>query len=307
MDDRSRQLERDINPSRPRPYKRDQKPRILIVDDFGEMKSGEYLKLLVRILSVLTGICVVASALFYYIYAGGGQNAALTKQNLVLAEKKIIDLTREKEVLMARLVMSGKEPGIESEPEKKDADPVSQGEKPPAASETAPENEISLPLLADPEKNRNTPLGVMDKSAAAPESDPPGDFPRIIEKTVALEKFSVIKDGRTGDLLVRFDIRNISKVPGDVSGRIFVVLKPAHDGEDQWLVVPESAIKEGIPSEYKKGQYFSIAHFKPVKFRIKHPADPEFFKKASVFVFNEQADLIFEKLINITDAGDGAQ
>jgi len=67
-------------------------------------------------------------------------------------------------------------------------------------------------------------------------------------------------------------------------------------------VVPTAALKDGVPSEYKKGQYFSIAHFKPVKFRIKNQADPDFFKKASIFIFNEQAQLIFEELINITEA-----
>ena len=67
-------------------------------------------------------------------------------------------------------------------------------------------------------------------------------------------------------------------------------------------MVPTSALKNGIPFEYKKGQYFSITHFKPVKFRIKNQANPDFFKKASIFIFNEQADLIFEELIDITEA-----
>jgi hypothetical protein len=79
-------------------------------------------------------------------------------------------------------------------------------------------------------------------------------------------------------------------------------LKPDNKIKDHWLVVPTSALKNGIPSEYRKGQYFSIAHFKPVKFRIKNQSDPEFFKKASIVIFNDQGDLIFEKLIDITEA-----
>jgi hypothetical protein len=265
MDKRSTKQEIGISQPRPKPYEPVRRPKIIIVDDFGEMKSGEYLKILVRLLSIITCACIVAGVLFYYVYTGLSREAVLTKERLVLAEKKVYELTREKEVLMARLVMSGKDPLIKKENEQ--------------------ENTLAVERIEE-------------KFPASPE---PEDGEKIIEKTVDLEKFSVIKDGATGDLLVRFDIRNISKDTGDVSGRIFIVLKSDNDFEDQMLVVPTSAIKNGIPSEYRKGQYFSIVNFKTVKFRIKHPGDPEFYKKASVFVFNEQADLIFEKVIDIKE------
>jgi len=126
---------------------------------------------------------------------------------------------------------------------------------------------------------------------------------KTINRTVLIEKFAVIRNRAGKDLLVRFDIRNISKSQGDVSGRIFTILRPDNDIEDQWLVVPATALKSGFPSEYQKGQYFSIAHFKPVKFRIKSEVDPDFYKKASIFIFNGEGDLIFEKLIDITEAG----
>ncbi len=125
---------------------------------------------------------------------------------------------------------------------------------------------------------------------------------KIVNKTVTIENFTVKKSRTDKDLLVRFDIRKISEKPGDVSGRIFTVLRPDNTSEDQWLVVPPTTLKNGIPSEYNKGQYFSIANFKPIKFRIKSQADPDFFQKASIFIFNEQEDLIFEKLVAISDA-----
>jgi len=123
-----------------------------------------------------------------------------------------------------------------------------------------------------------------------------------VNQTVTIENFIVKKSRTDKDLLVRFDIRKISEKPGDVSGRIFTVLRADNTSEDQWLVVPPTTLKKGIPSEYKKGQYFLIANFKPVKFRIKNQADPDFFQKASIFIFNEQEDLIFEKLVAISEA-----
>ncbi len=110
MDKRSIKQEIGISLPRPKPYEPVRRPKIIIIDDFGEMKSGEYLKILVRLLSISTCACIVAGALFYYFYPGLSREAVLTKERLVLAEKKIHELTREKEVLMARLVMSGEDP-----------------------------------------------------------------------------------------------------------------------------------------------------------------------------------------------------
>ncbi|MCK5163966.1 MAG: hypothetical protein KAQ72_09620 [Desulfobacula sp.] len=319
MEDISRELEREIARSKPKPYKQDRKTRILIVDDFGQMKSGEYLRTFVTILFIISIVCFVTAGVFYYLYTGLSRDTNSIKTKLVLAETKVDELTREKEMLMARLVISGKDPGIEkvSGQEDKPEDKIEGRlliaqveEKKPLVSKnqeiksipTEPEEGdiINKPSMADPEKNIIKPkLNTIGESPEAPVAP---ETPKAVNKTVSIEKFTVIKDGTKGDLLVRFDIRNISKEPGDVSGRIFTVLKPDNKLENQWLVVPAASLKNGIPSEYRKGQYFSIAHFKPVKFRIKSHADPDFFKKASIFIFNEQADLIFEKLIDITEA-----
>ena len=295
MEDISRELEREIALSKPKPYKRDRKTKILIVDDFGQMKSGEYLKVLVMILSVVSIICFVAAGLFYSLYKGLSRNASSINSRIVIAEKKVDQLTREKEILMARLVISGKEPGLQKENEVKDKKLV------PLEPENADKNK-SLPAVEKEKDVIKPELNTMIKPPEEPAAPPEPEQPGIINKTVSIEKFTVTRDSTNGDLLVRFDIRNISSDPGDVSGRIFTLLKPDNKIKDHWLVVPTSALKNGIPSEYRKGQYFSIAHFKPVKFRIKNQSGPEFFKKASIVIFNDQGDLIFEKLIDITEA-----
>ena len=266
------------------------------------MKSGEYLKPFVGILSVVSMLCFVAAVMFYY--TGVSRGVDLIKNRLVSAENKVDELTREKEMLMARLVISGKDPKII----KKELE-----EKKPLVSKNRAincvpglENMDKINQLSKPEQQKNRSQSKLRASKLNIIDEPP-DVPakfkqsKGIKKTVFIEKFAVTKDGTNGDLLVRFDIKNGSNKPGDVSGRIFTLLKPDNDIEDQWLVVPASALKNGIPTEYGKGQYFSIAHFKPVKFRIKNQADPGFFKKATIFIFNDQGDLIFDKLINITE------
>jgi len=156
-------------------------------------------------------------------------------------------------------------------------------------------DQANKPLLV--ERKKNDPKSNIINEAPEPQIET--EAVGITEKRISIEQFTITKDG--GGLLVQFDIRNSSNSLGDVSGRIFVILKPDNNFEDQWLVVPAAPLKNGVPSEYKKGQYFSIAHFKPVRFKITNKDDPGFFKKASIFIFNEQADLIFQQSIDITE------
>ena len=314
MEDISRELEREIAQSKPKPYKQDRRTRILIVDDFGQMKSGEYLKKLALILSGISLVFFVMVIVLYQLYSGLANDTRQTTTKLAVATDKVDALTHEKEVLMARLVMLGEEPGIEvkeSLAEVKTTAKIGTNmavakNKPPINSIAPKPDKTQDPVeLAKPDINQDQQktkikpqINPIESASEEPESQLVVDD---IKKNVSIEKFTVTKDGINGDLLVRFDIRNTSTEPGDVSGRIFTVLKTDNNFESQWLVVPASELKNGVPSEIRKGQYFSIAHFKPVKFRIKNHSNPDYFKKASIFIFNNQGELIFEKLIDITE------
>ncbi|MBT3387501.1 MAG: hypothetical protein HN417_06185 [Desulfobacula sp.] len=307
MEDISGDLESEIERSREKPHKQDLRKRVIIVDDFGEMKSGDYLKFFVKALSVISVVCIVIAGLLYFFYTELSKQAKLDENRLVSLEKEVYSLTREKEILMAKLVISGKDPGIENEFKKEDKPGLETiEEKKTVHPESEDKGVVKKISMDEPGKNniKHRSNAFSQAIKAIPEIEPSDEAVpfRIIKKNIDIEKFSVTKDGESDDLLVRFDIRNISNEPGDVSGRIFTVLKPDNNIEDQWLVVPNAALKNGVPSEYRNGQYFSIANFKPVKFRIKHQSNPDFFTQAIIFIFNEQADLVFEKLINITEA-----
>ncbi len=324
MEDISRELEKEIAQSKPKPYKKDREKRILIVDDFGQMKSGEYLKHLVRILSVLTVVCVVVAAIFFKLYSDVSKDSSIIKDRLILADKNIETLKKEKEVLMARLVILGKEPFLEKEsindkkaPQKNEVianakdKKLMTGKMQKIATITSNIKKKAPALQESVTKEKttansselNTVRDVIKETSQTQEKVEDNVQTSSLETNmVSIEKFTVTNDRVNGDLLVRFDIRNISKESGDVSGRIFTVLKPDNKPQDQWQVVPAAPLKAGIPSEFKKGQYFSIAHFKPINFRIKNSAAPDFFQKASIYIFNSQGDIIFEKLIKITEA-----
>jgi len=251
-------------------------------------------------------VALLTSTLFIYKYLTLSEEEGSFEERLLLAEKKINEVTSEKEGLMARLVILGKEPGLKKNPEK----PLknSLDEKTPAVlklpaeespASDSPDNEESSASGISVEKD----LPPADPGIEAGTSSQDATESKPMNRTVLIEKFAVIRNRAEKDLVVRFDIRNISKGQGDISGRIFTVLRPENGIEDQWLVVPAASLKNGIPSEHQKGQYFSIARFKPVKFRIKSEVDPDFYKKASIFIFSGEGELIFERLIDITEAG----
>jgi hypothetical protein len=296
MEDISKELEQEIARSKPKPYISNKNTTLLIIDDSGKIKSGDYLKILVKFLLIITVICFGTAAVFCYLYADSFKDRNSIKAKLDIAQGKVIKLNKEKEVLMAKIVISGAKLDIESKPV------VVTGEKKDIKNNIKNREEKSVFTELENVEKKEEFAGVerQEDGEKIDETfiDKPG---RIINKTVTIENFVVKESRSTQDLLVRFDLRKISGRPGDVSGRIFTILKPEQSSQDQWLVIPSAKLKKGIPFEYKKGQYFSIVNFKPVKFRIKNQGNPDFFKKASIFVFNEQKDLIFQKLVNITD------
>ncbi len=309
MEDISRELEKEITQLKPSPYKKSTKKRILVVDDFGEIKSAGHLSLLVYIFGVTSVISLFAACGFYYLFSNQTIENRLLKNELTGLVEKVDHLVTEKEVLMARLVISGKEPGVEGITAKAKASlPVTTAkekkagikEKPDTKSVAAPKTK---PLsTADTKTKEPAPTAEIVLPEKNQKMEPPSESKTSVQHMVAIEKFTVTRDGVDGDLLVRFDIRNISDKPGGVSGRIFTILKPENRSEKDWLVVPAVQLKKGVPSQHRKGQYFSIAHFKPVKFRIDNQAGPDFFKKAAIYIFNENGDLMFESLIDITEA-----
>ncbi len=300
MEDISRDLEREIARSKPKPYIQNRRERIIIIDDFGGMKSGDYLKILMKLFSFTSVVCLIAAAVLYYLYSDLSRDSDSVRTEFDTAQQKVKELTQEKAVLMAKLVISGQKLDIQPEKVVSNAPGVEKNEAEPALPESKDIEDQKMPVKVEEKEKKTVPESDgSDKIVKTSVSQPRPIPGKIVNKTVTIENFIVKKSRSNKELLVRFDIRKISKKPGDVSGRIFTVLIPENTSEDQWLVVPTTLLKNGIPSEYKKGQYFSIANFKPVRFRIRNQAESDFFKKAAIFIFNEQEDLIFEEMVTI--------
>jgi hypothetical protein len=301
MEDLSRELEKEITQLKPSPYKKSRKKSILMVDDFGEMKPAGHLKVLVYLFGVASLVFLLAAGGLYYFFSHQVVENKRLKSEVAGLAKKVDRFIHEREVLMARLVISGKNPGIEMQPTPSEVPIAAPGTSEKEKKEGI-KKKFDLKRVETTVEKRAavTPKELVDENKQS-QTQAELESKTSVQQIVAIEKFTVTRDGAKGDLLVRFDIRNISDKPGGVSGRIFTILKPNDKILKDWLVVPSAKLDKGVPVGYKKGQYFSIEHFKPVKFRIENQAGPDFFKKASIYIFNENGDLMFESLIDISE------
>jgi len=107
MEDISRDLEKEIAHSKPKPYRQEHKTKLFLIDNFGEMKSGEYFKTFLGFLSIVSIISLSLAIVFYCLYSNLYEKNSLNNIKLDNAQKKVQELTVQKETLMAKLVISG--------------------------------------------------------------------------------------------------------------------------------------------------------------------------------------------------------
>jgi len=309
MEDISRELEREIARIKPAPHKMRKENRILIINDFGEMRSGSFLKILVcffLVISMAGGFCTI---IFYQLYAkADNQNVQLKRSRDVL-EKKVDRLTSEKEVLMARLVVTGNTAELDAlirtgrigqNSPKKEARPNIKGKK-DSAGPLSPDVSPALKRIQDegggPEEQKSA-LSRQAQSAAPP--DRPVQKLSEALPSVSVESFSLSRGSRARDVVIRFNIRNVTRNSTEISGRIFCVLKPKGATPDLWVVIPKAHILDGnIPGPYKQGHYFSISHFKPVQFTVNTRTPLQDFADVSVYIFDETEKLLSKTTFEI--------
>ena len=340
MEDISRELEKEIDSyTSPARTKRKSETRLIAVDDFGKMKSADWIKKLVLFLSILSIVLSITTILFFKLYVNYKVEYTDMRENLSLAEKKVKDSVREKEYLMAKLVISNsnserlvEETKIENieknvtkvieskvskivkkqpvhTPKKIFSEPTEiapktiTSEAPKAnVSETPKETIIETPKVNEPK----TQTTLTSEASNTVVSDSPNTMTHEVTsepddiRNVGIEKFIVVKDDVSGDLLVSFRVLNVASEKGDASGRVFVVLSPDEGSEVNQVVTPPVPLKNSIPTNPRRGQYFSIAHFKPVNFRIRNIPKPELFTKATVLVFGKGDALILNEEINVS-------
>ena len=318
MEDITRDLEREIEagPSETDFSKRPRRWDILIVGDDGKVISVPWIRRLLMYILVLFVLVILLCLALFVMY----QSAATEKQELRLSLKDAMDrniaLKGDIDRLTTRLVdMEKKKLAYASPPPPAAVQEKPVTEDPPHENPVKPPDHKALEqhnseieeasVQEDVDTERDVEEDVGDVEEDTPEILQPAetDDGETAETPydVSMEDFEVTRVKYNNSLRIRFIIKNNSDVAQPVSGNIFMILKPDDLQEREWLPVPTVPLTSGMPTESKRGQYFSIRRYKTVRFIVTDQPDYTKYKKATIIVYSSEGALICEKdfLLNI--------
>jgi len=265
---------------------------LLFVGDHGKIISVSRFKGLALTAVFVFIIAVAAAVCLYFLYQDQREENKKLQEDLQVSQQIALSLRDKKDILMARLVVA----------ESKIADSIATAKKPPA------EKIIPKPPLQRPSVETISDAGDAAKNALIAKKQPgeksasgktTESFQEVNSPGVAVEDLLVFNEGKNNTLHVQFKLINTNQNSQSVSGRAFVILKESEADKDQWLTFPSVSLTSGKPSQIYKGQYFSIARFKPMNFEKNIQVDLKRFKSAKVFIFASTGELLLEKNLPI--------
>lgn len=321
MEDLSGNLQSDLKVKRiPRHSKRSSRWTLLFVGDHGQTVSVHRFKSLFYLLMGLLLIAVGAAAgLYLYNRQTFDENQRLRAETTRLRET-VEALRYEKDVLTARLVLTEagfqKDSGAAKPPTPPSAQEEEVSIDAPGKEKGRPEKASAPEPEAPPEPQPEPePEPVSEPEPVPVQELPAGQAPAPGEQTeagqehagavesppVSVEDLAMVHEQDRPMLRVTFVIRKEAAEPESVSGHAFVVLKQENDSiGDSWVLIPWAKVEEGRPSPASRGQFFSIARFKPMKFETTGVSDPGRFDRLTVYIFNTGGELILEKDFSMT-------
>jgi hypothetical protein len=267
-------LEKELNKrSRPKPPKRTRRWTLLFVGEHGKIIPVTGVKPILILSALVLFFAVTAATSLYFI------NTAKVKENrqlidaLTASRRQVEALKHENDILTARLVLTEPETG------------KAQGET--------------------TEKRRDEPSKTADDAGTSTASVQPEEAPvnvapdvpaqEVQSGRVDVDHFKTSLEPYSNTLNVEFALKKIAPDSDSISGYAFVVLKDTESNQDQWLVFPSVGLSSGKPSPINRGQYFSIARFKWMKFTIDNLADMRRYEYATVFIFATEGALLMER------------
>jgi len=293
----------------PKPQKRKSHWTLLFVGDHGKVISLGKFKRVVIVSTVVVAVVVAITGWLYFLYRSNAQEKKRLQNVLEASRQKVTALRDEKDQMMVRLVLAeskinagqvgSKAEKIKAKPDVSQDLSASATTKPKAADQKVKQTAAKRPVVKPAAAKRPVVKPATVAVAATATPDMPAESGQAEEpQVVDVEKLMVLYETDTNRLRVSFNLRKTDPNTESVIGRAFVVLKHDKVDQNQWLTIPSVSLAAGKPSRVYRGQYFSIARFKPMKFERK-VNDPSRFQYVSVFIFTKDGKLLLEKELSI--------
>lgn len=263
----------------------------LFVKENGEIISIDRFKELAITLAVVMTIMFVTITAFFVLYKGVKEENKNLEKAMTASKQKIVALQDEKDVLMVRLVLAESKIKNQQPDIKKD---INDQTTEMLSSESIPEkiNTNSEKKTLELVEKYSAPKHKAILSESRDTTEKIGEAETLTP--VDVEDMDVFHDANKNILRVKFILRKTEPTIKNVSGRAFVVLKSNNNEKDP-LVLPSVSLTSGKPSQVKRGQYFSIAHFKWMKFEKRYQPVTESFQRVTAFIFTTKGELLLEK------------
>ena len=258
----------------PQPKKRADRWTLLFVGDRGQVIPVKRFKGLAITLTFAVFIVVALAVGLYFLYSSEAEENRSLINALEVSRQKVKSLQDDKELLMVRMVLAEakvKAGRIETEEKTTEKKTNLSKDKNASAAVKPPAPDISGPSMPDAE-------------------------PQMI----SIEELMVLNTLEANNLKVTFKLRKTDQNTATISGHAFVILKIDRDDQKQWFAIPSVSLVSGKPSRIRRGQYFSIARFKAMKFQHKYSGDPKRFQYVTVFIYNADGKLLLESEFPIT-------
>ena len=245
------------NISNPKTSKRVRQWTLLIISNRGKSITIKWFKTLAITTSSVLFLAISASAWLGFLYTNSielNKNLLADLKNL---QNKVISLEHEKDILMARLILT--ESRVEESMAKTD-------------------DTNSLDKTTAKDSN-------IDKKSIQPE----------IPLSVSVDDLIVFHQPDLNTLRVQYMLRNTGSKAHAIAGRSVVILKnKGDDNQNKWLILPHIPLVSGKPSG-KEGRNFSIFNLKTMKFSVNDQTGPGQFNIATVYVYSTTGNLLIEK------------
>lgn len=287
MENIQRKLEKDIDRLSRTGASRTRRWTLMLIRNDGRTFSIRGFKGLILFVAAAMLLTAGTVAVLYTQYQNSFKEAEQLRHSLQAARATSKSLKHQKEVLIAQLAiaktLATQKPAAETTVE--DASSPDEGSPPLPA----PAAEPASAAADDPSIESDTPE---EPILTPPEPDAAG-------APVGVEDLTVFFDALRKRLRIKFVIRKTDTSLESVSGRTFVVLKPEDADQSRWLPMPPVSLDNGIPLLASRGQFFSIARFKPITLEKADVDHPEQYQQADIFVFSPDRKLIFQQEFQI--------
>jgi hypothetical protein len=116
-----------------------------------------------------------------------------------------------------------------------------------------------------------------------------------------VQNLEIWKQVEKPSIRFQFSLKNVGATGKKIRGYTFVVLKPEEGSQEQPRGSPWTPLKDGRPSIFKRGQFFSIARFKYVRGTVPQIQDVGRFTTVTIYVYTEAGSLLMEKVFDVTE------